>query len=224
MTILQTQNSAAGPLTLDDVRTALGDTDPRTTNAGALRARLGRGSTSTIQKHLEKLRSDLVPALPVDTETPSAPADAVAAIWSAAWSAAQAQTLGRLNLVTLERDTARERVALLESDLFAATSELDQTVDTLAGTQSTAETTLQAERASAAAAQLTATEQIAGLRAELSVALANYERLTVSSAHSEELARRDAELRERAHQQDREHLLNQIAELKSALHRPTAAE
>ena len=53
-----------GPVTLDDVRAAIGDTDPSTTNASKLRAALGRGSQSTIQKHLDFIRAELAAAAP----------------------------------------------------------------------------------------------------------------------------------------------------------------
>ena len=49
-----------GPVGFEDVRAALGDQDPASTNAGALRRTLGRGSLSTIQKHLDTLRTQAV--------------------------------------------------------------------------------------------------------------------------------------------------------------------
>jgi hypothetical protein len=193
------------PVTLDDVRATLGDTDPRTTNAGALRSKLGKGSVSTIQKHLDKLRADLMPAVVTPgSPTPAAPAEALGAIWSAAWSAAQAQTLGRLNIVSQERDAARERITLLIGDLEAVANQLDQTTEAQAqSAQRTSELTAQAERCGA----------------DLTAARVEIERLNTASEHAAQLALRDGELKDKAHQQDREYLLNQIAELKSALHR-----
>lgn len=192
------------PVTLDDVRATLGDTDPRTTNAGALRSKLGKGSVSTIQKHLDKLRADLMPAATPGSPTPAAPAEALGAIWSAAWSAAQAQTLGRLNIVSQERDAAREHITLLVGDLEAVANQLDQTTEAQAqSAQRTAELTAQAERCGA----------------DLTAARVEIERLITASEHAAQLALRDGELKDKAHQQDREYLLNQIAELKSALHR-----
>lgn len=211
--------TTTGPLMLDDVRAALGDTDPRTTNAGALRGRLGRGSVSTIQKHLDKLRADLVIAPTTDNSTPAVPAEAIAALWSAAWSAAQAQTLGRLNLVTQERDAARERVALLSADLDAATVELDKTADELAGAQAAAQSALQAEQAKAAEQQAAATATAERLAAELAAARVEIERVTAAAAHAAQLAQRDAELKDAAHARIVAHLTDQVAELKSALHR-----
>ena len=41
----------SGPITIDDVRLALGETDPSTTNANKIRQIIGRGGFTTIQKH-----------------------------------------------------------------------------------------------------------------------------------------------------------------------------
>lgn len=208
------------PVTLDDVRAALDGVDPRTTNAGALRAKLGRGSVSTIQKHLDKLRAELTPTVADETSTPPAPADAVAAIWGAAWSAAQAQTERRLNLVTQERDAAREQLALRTSDLEAMSVEFDKTVDVLANTIAEVRSRLAETEALGAAAATEATARADQLAAELAAVRAELDSVRRDAAHAAELAKRDGELKDRAHQHDREHLLNQIAELKSALHRP----
>ena len=70
-----------GPVTFDDVRSALGDTDPNSTNAGALRRTLGRGSLSTIQKHLDAIRSEgAAQALEVSGGAPEVPKDALSTI------------------------------------------------------------------------------------------------------------------------------------------------
>ena len=53
-----TQPQGQGNVTIDDVRAALAGTDPNQTNAGAIRAILGRGSNKTIQTHLEKIRAE----------------------------------------------------------------------------------------------------------------------------------------------------------------------
>ena len=44
-----------GPITIDDVRQALADfrLNPSSTNAGAIRKIIGRGSYATVQKHLD---------------------------------------------------------------------------------------------------------------------------------------------------------------------------
>ena len=80
-----------GPVGFEDVRQALGDIDPAQTNAGALRRTLGRGSLSTIQKHLDALRAQAVqPAAPEAGEVPKPPQDLVQSLWAHAWSQAQA--------------------------------------------------------------------------------------------------------------------------------------
>ena len=51
----------SGPISLADVRQALADTDPSSTNAGALRKIMGRGSYATVSyTHLTLPTSDLV--------------------------------------------------------------------------------------------------------------------------------------------------------------------
>ena len=103
----------SGPISLADVRQALADTDPSGTNAGALRKIMGRGSYATIQKHLDAIRQERAPVVPVAPgTTPAPPADAVAAIWGAAYAAAQVLTLGRLEIVTAERDAARAQMRI----------------------------------------------------------------------------------------------------------------
>ena len=90
-------NTPSGPLNLEDVREALSDLDPNATNAGALRRILGRGSLSTIQKHLDHIRQELLaPTLDALGAAPDVPKDLVQAVWSAAWTAAQARTAGAL--------------------------------------------------------------------------------------------------------------------------------
>ncbi len=80
-----------GPVGFEDVRAALGDQDPAGTNAGALRRVIGRGSLSTIQKHLDALRAQAVqPAAPEAGEVPKPPPDLVQSLWAHAWSQAQA--------------------------------------------------------------------------------------------------------------------------------------
>jgi hypothetical protein len=94
---MSTDLPSAGPLTLNDVRIALGDTDPNSTNAGALRRVLGRGSFSTIQKHLDTIRQEIAaPLLEAMGAAPDAPKDLIQSLWSVAWTAAQARTAGAL--------------------------------------------------------------------------------------------------------------------------------
>ena len=116
----------------DDVRDALADNDPLNTSAHTLRAILGRGSLSTIQKHLFTLRAEKYPvvqsplrAAPAAPAVPAAPAEVIATLWSVAWSNAQLMTHGALAEVTAQRDAARERALILETDLAAANNQLE---------------------------------------------------------------------------------------------------
>jgi hypothetical protein len=120
MATQQTQTpAAAGPVTLDDVRLVLGETDPHTTNAGKIRAVLGRGGMGTIQKHLDALRAERAAAL-IPQESPlmpAAPGEAIAAIWAAAYGIAEARLRRRLDAVTAERDGLALLASTLRGDL-----------------------------------------------------------------------------------------------------------
>jgi hypothetical protein len=103
----QTPGTGTGPVTIDDVQAALDDlddTDPRHTNAAAIRRIIGRGSLSTIQKHLAALRDirearerfDGVSATYEDVIAPLAPEGIMRGIWEAAFMAAMATVQDRL--------------------------------------------------------------------------------------------------------------------------------
>ena len=50
--------AAPARVTRDDVLAALGDTDPTRTNASAIRALIGRGGNTTIQRLLDEIRAE----------------------------------------------------------------------------------------------------------------------------------------------------------------------
>ena len=212
----------AGAITFDDVRAALRDTDPRTTNAGVVQRRLGRGSTTTVQKHLDRLRAELAPAPALESPVPAPPTELVSSMWAMAWISAQAQTAGRLHVVVQERDAARERVAVLCADLDAATGELDKTAAELAELALKHAADYNDMQANAATEVATATEEATKLAIEVAAAKAEIERLSGTAKHVAELAQRDADLKDVSHARLVEHLTSRIAELKSALHRPPA--
>jgi hypothetical protein len=118
----------AGAVTLDEVRQAVGDTDPHKTNAAAIRRAIGRGSLSTIQKHLDALRQQRMAAVEAsdqgDTaavEAPEAPNDIVRGmhgLWGAAYGLALASVQSRLI-------AAQERVAELEELRRAQSLEIE---------------------------------------------------------------------------------------------------
>jgi hypothetical protein len=180
-----------GPITLADVRQALGDTNPSNTNAGALRAILGRGSYATIQKHLDAIRAERSPVVPVAPgAAPTAPADAVAAIWGAAWSQAQALTLGRLEAVTEQRDQLGGTVAQLGQDLASALASVDAG-EAAAATASAEQVAALAEAQAEAKA---ATEQAEAMKQALEAAKTALDRLKVEGDARVALMTRDAQI------------------------------
>lgn len=123
-------------ITIDDVRQALGDKDPNQTNAGTLRAILGRGSNQTIQKHLEKIRAELMPAPLVATgEAPSVPKELMQSLWSAAWQGAQAQTAGALASALHKLELTELQLVTANADCDAAQSAADTAVSLLSQEQ-----------------------------------------------------------------------------------------
>jgi hypothetical protein len=147
----QTQSpapAAAGPVTLDDVFNALGETDPHSTNAGKLRAILGRGGMGTIQKHLDAIRASRAAAqMPQEAgAVPPAPDDAVTAIWTAAYAQAESRVRRRLDFVTADRERLAVLVPALQGDVVALSEAADRA--SIAADQAD-----QAARASAEAAE-----------------------------------------------------------------------
>lgn len=209
-----------GPITFEDVRQALGDVDPNTTNANALRDKLGRrGSLATIQKHLVAIRAERAPAPFEPGAIPSPSPEAVASIWSVVWTHVQAQALGRLERVTAQRDACEARVTALEQDMTSTAGALDKLEADLAQAQvltQTAELTLTQAQAAAQDAAAAAAAELAQTRAELASTV-------LAAKTAADLAARDAQLLTQTHQVDREHLLGQVATLMSLVHRPTPA-
>ena len=125
-------DTTTGPVTIEDTRAALGDTNPSNTNAGALRRILGRGSLSTLQKHLDTIRAECAaPALELAGAAPAAPSDLVAAVWSAAWAAAQARTLGALAQAQAQVAQQGQALAVAQADQAAALAQADQAAQVL---------------------------------------------------------------------------------------------
>lgn len=203
------------PVALDDVRAALADTDPNQTNAGALRLRLGRGSLATIQKHLEAIRAERAPAAPAPGAAPAAPAEAVAALWSAAYSAAQVLVLGRLDKVTEEREQLAGTVARLEQDLGAALAQADADGEAAAAQAQTLREAADAAQAVAEAADAEA----ADLKQALERARIDFERLLAESKAAEALLKKEAENAVLTLQNTIDRLTDQVGELKSMLPR-----
>jgi hypothetical protein len=203
-----------GPITMADVRKALGETDPNSTNAGALRAIIGRGSYATIQKHLDTIRAELVPVVPVAPgATPAPPADAVAAMWGAAWAQAQALTLGRLEAVTAERDAARAQVTALAQDVASLAAEVDAGADTVA--------TVLADRQKLENDLLEVTqssgEALQGHKGEIARLTTELEQVKTAAAAAAALAQRDAQISAAAMQAALDAQIQKYVDLKSVV-------
>lgn len=208
------QNSAAGgPVTIDDVRLALGETSPVDTNASKIRAVLGRGSFATIQKHLDALRAQRVAAAQPAAEqsVPKPPAEAVDMLWAAAWGAAQTKTLARLESLSAERDGLQATAAAQAADVSALTEQLD-TVEAQANAQAVAQAAAQAaaQEQSAAAAALAIEQQAALTAVQAALTAAQAE-----SAHAKALADRDMQIERQTLQSAIDRMSDQLGELKA---------
>lgn len=209
------ETTTTGPITLADVRSALGGTDPSSTNAGPLRKILGRGSMATIQKHLDAIRAERAAVVPQgQSAVPAAPAEAVAVIWGAAWAQAQVLTLARLESLTTERDVARSLAATQAQDIVSLAGEMDTLM-----AASEARVSEQAQGLAAAQA-LAATQGQA-----LAAAQAELERVTTAANAAAALAEREAKIERQALQATVDRLTDQASDLKSLLARlsPTPA-
>ncbi len=211
-----TPAAPAARLTREDVLAALGDTDPTRTNASAIRAILGRGGNTTIQKLLDEIRVErAAPPVALDTAAPpAAPAALIDAIWSAAWSHAQTLTFARLDSVTSERDQVTASMAVLARDHEALLADVDDLRDALAKAEEALAEQIESEGVKLAAVG----DQVQQLSAQLALAQAETAALRQQLEQAAALARRDDELKNAAHQRDREHLLDQVAELKALLY------
>lgn len=126
------ENQGHGPITADDVRFALGEVDPNSTNASTLRKLLGRGSLSTIQRHLDAIRFELAaPALQASGAAPEVPKELIQSIWSIAWTAAQAQTVGALAAAQALAAQQAEQLKVANADAEAALMEADEATQAL---------------------------------------------------------------------------------------------
>ena len=119
----QTPSPSTGPVTIEDVREAIGDTDPHRTNAGTIRQRIGRGSLSTIQRHLETLRRQQsaeqgYEAAQDEIVAPEAPKGLLRGLWEAAYGLALATVQNGLI-------AAQERAAELEGIRQAQCEEIE---------------------------------------------------------------------------------------------------
>jgi vacuolar-type H+-ATPase subunit I/STV1 len=218
--------AVASRVTLDDVRAVLNGTDPHSTNASKVRTLLGgRGSFETIQKHLGTLRQELATAAapPVSADqVPPMPTEAAAAMWVAAYSAAQVQTLRRTELLASERDAALLKLETMGQDvagLVATVDEqagqLDQAAQALIGVQAARLADLEkaeADKATAAADRAQLAQELERTRQELAQARAD-------AQHAAQIAEAGRELM----RQELARLTDQVGELKAALYKRAEA-
>ncbi len=210
-----------GPVTFDDVQTVLGEQDPANTNAGALRKLLGRGSLSTIQKHLDTLRAQAAqPVADVEGEAPKAPSDLLQGLWAMAWGQAQAMVQTALASALAKAEALGQALGIAQADAAAAQGEADQARDDLVAVVARLDGLEGQHAAVIDRMQDAHQEQVLALRSGLSDArneadLARHA-LDVSTArHEADLALLRGEL-------DRQ--VSQLADLRAALqHRPAPA-
>ncbi len=146
MTTDQTNQQAPGltlrantSITIDDVRQAVEEIaggDPRDTNSTAIRNHLGRGGSNTIQKILILLREERareeMPLVPEDGPKPMPQevdqhfSTLKAAVWDAVSAMSEKHVRGRMDSLTAERDIWRGRAEGAETDILAATEEIDR--------------------------------------------------------------------------------------------------
>lgn len=117
-----------GPITPAEIEAAY---DGGATNAGLIRRAVGRGSLSTIQKHLDAIRERRRAAARGEQaqggETvPDAPEATIEAIWREAWGAAVLAQHQRLAAAHEAAEAARAALADARADLEAAQQAADE--------------------------------------------------------------------------------------------------
>lgn len=217
----QTPAPAASRVTIDDVRTAIEGTDPNQTNASKVRALLGRGSFETIQKHLATLRQELAAAAmpPVAADqVPALPTDAAQAMWVAAWTAAQVQTMARAEKLASERDAALLKLETMGQDVAGLVATVDEqaaNLDQAAATVAKIQAAHLADVARLEAAHAETVGQLDEAKQWMDRARRELEKAQADAAHAAELAESGRELM----RQELARLTDQVGELKAALYK-----
>lgn len=216
------QAPAVARVTIDDVRTVVADMDPNLTNASKVRALLGgRGSFETIQKHLNTLRQELATAAapPVAADAvPALPADAAQAMWVAAWTAAQVQTMRRTEALAAERDAARLKLEALSQDvagLIATVDEQATQLEQAAADRAADEAAHLDELAKMQADQARAAADRADQAAELERTRQELAKTQTEAQHADQLAEQGRQ----AMRTELGRLTDQIGELKAHLYK-----
>lgn len=227
-----TQSQGQGNVTLEDVRAALAGTDPNQTNAGAIRAILGRGSNKTIQTHLDKIRAELMPQpLQATGEAPTAPKELVQSLWSSAWQSAQLQTAGALASALAKLDVTEQQLSTARADADAAQAAADTAVSVLSHEQDQFKAKSEAFATEKEALEKALAEANTKALAEAKTAADQLATVKEAAALAQERAAASAALAEAKHQaavelmrSEMDRLIQQLADLRSALSaRPPAA-
>lgn len=217
----QTAKGGGVNISLVDVRAVLTDANPNETNASKVRALIGRGSHGTIQKHLMTLRAEAAaaaaPPVAVD-HAPTLPAEAAQAIWLAAWTAAQVQTLRRTETLASERDVALLKLETMSQDVSglvaaidAQAADFDERTEMFRGEIFGLNQNIERMDDEAAIASRIQTEQ----KTELMNAAAELAKVQSDAAHAAELA----VARQEGMRGELARLTDQVGELKAALYR-----
>lgn len=220
----------SGPVTIDDVRLALGDSDANATNANKIRAALGRGSQSTIQKHLDLIRAELAAASAPALESapaPEAPKELAQAIWSAAWTAAQAKTAGALAQALAQQQALVAALAVAQADAAAAQQQIDDIAEALAVQQTVAIAQSDEHINTLDAVQRSAAEQqrvIDDLRSELAQQAQQHAAQQQQAQHAQALAEAKAESVAATLRGELDRHVSQLADLRAALGKTEKAE
>ena len=222
-------SAGASSITFADVVEALGDTDISTTNASKLRSILGgRGSFSTIHKHLDTIRAQRIQAQqPAAVPVPAAPPELLQ-MWGAAVQIATAQVRIRLDAVVQTRDMLTGDLVVSRGDVASLTAELEGLIYQLEASEQ------ECERATEAAQAAEQARQIAEQAQAADSAQAALNAQEVEQVHAVELIEKGVELERLNHQVTTvrlesqlvaqtlqstiDRLTDQVGELKSLLH------
>lgn len=202
-------------LTLDAVRAAVAGADPRALNAAKLREQLGRGSLSTIQKHLEALRAEVeqqqkAAAQAAAGALPQPDQALLQAVWNQLATQLQLHFAQQLSAATAQRDASAGALATALEDremLRAALENLELELEQRDAAQATAA----AAAAQAAAQQLALEGQLREAHLRFETLQAGLDRAVAAAAQAQ------SELRDelaRAHARN-EQLVAELAKAKS---------
>jgi uncharacterized small protein (DUF1192 family) len=196
-------DTPTGPVTLDEVRAALASAglDARSTNARALRELIGRGSMSTLQKHLETLRAATSQGMFEEEEgtQPEPPKGIIDALWSSAYAAAKACMGDQMKKLLLQVDSLKSDVALLRADLEEAQAAADAAASAAEAAQAQL-VIAQQEKLAAEASAKSYVEQIERMTGEMALCQAQHEAAIASL------------------QGEIDRLVSQLADYRAALH------